>query len=345
MIGETPSYPDNPVGLESEGESGLTQQEKQQYIQTLQTMLNKGMDVSPHLGQGLKVSNGRIVERGFFDRSKKDLLRIGLLVAAGQIGGALTSGAAAPGAAGAEAAVDGSYIGADIAGTEAAALGGAGAAAGVGGAAAAVDGALPGTAGATGAGAGAAGAEAAVDGSYIGADVAGTEAQALGMGGGPLSILKTVGKYAQKAAPILGNMAKSGAEANQNRDRNAILAEGVKLARDKFALDAPTTRMHQTTKASMLNHAAPLTMQWGGPGSGLRGELPTYSGGATEALSHLSEDTGPLNNEVMRQNLQDQLSGRDHNMDYMKDMGKTSLLDKLIGIAASGTSLYGAVKG
>lgn len=92
--------------------SGLTAEEKQQFIAHLQTLHDSGIDISDQLGQGLKLDNGRVVERGFWDRSKGDLARIALLVGSGYVGGMLTGGMAP--AAGAPALDGGGTLAANL---------------------------------------------------------------------------------------------------------------------------------------------------------------------------------------------------------------------------------------
>lgn len=142
------------------------------------------------------------------------------------------------------------------------------------------------------------------------------------------------------AGNILGSMAKSGQEANAKKDDNRILQEREQLERDKFGLAAPTTRMRQTAQASILKNASPTTAEWGGPGSGLSGKIVNFGGGASQALSHLAEDSAPLAKQVMAKNLADQTANRDSQSPYINDIGKSSLFDKAIGLASTGVNVY-----
>lgn len=120
---------------------GLTQAEKQQVIARLQALHDAGYDISSQLGQGLELDdNGRVKERGFWSQSKGDLLRMGLLVGAGYVGGGLTGGWSGAGAAGATGAT----------GSGAGAAGGSGGLAGLAGPGYTVPSATLGTAGGIG---------------------------------------------------------------------------------------------------------------------------------------------------------------------------------------------------
>ena len=158
------------------------------------------------------------------------------------------------------------------------------------------------------------------------------------------SILSKAGPYAEKLAPILGGMAKSGAEANQNRDRILPSMEHAQLARDKYALDAPSTRMSQSVRASAIKNAAPVKVNWGGPGSGLRGEVPNFTGGYTGAVQNLDPQSRQLADTVLAKTLQDQLAGRDDESEWLDKFGSTSVQDKIVGGAATAANIYAGIR-
>lgn len=163
----------------------------------------------------------------------------------------------------------------------------------------------------------------------------------LAKSGGVLSgVLNTLGDI----APILGEASAGAQDANRQRDLAAVAGEQVKLNRDKFALEAPSTRMDQSTRASALRNVSPTSIAWGGKGSGKAGLVPQTTGGAKDILSKLRGDTSPLADTVLAQNLQDQLSGRDRLMNpLMNEVGKESVGDKILGGSAFGASILGAL--
>ncbi len=170
-------------------------------------------------------------------------------------------------------------------------------------------------------------------GAVAGPGIAGVE----GLGGG---ILPQVADAAKKVQPILGGMAKAGADANANRDRIMPSAESVKLARDKYALEAPSTRMTQSSKASILKGLQPAKTTWAGPGSGARGEMPTFSGGIPNAVSGMDPRAKELADGILTKNLQDQLAGKDAETPYLDKIGTTSATDKAVGAGAIGASIF-----
>lgn len=160
-----------------------------------------------------------------------------------------------------------------------------------------------------------------------------------------MSILDTIGKL----APILGGAAKSGQDANAQRDRNSVLAEQLRLNRDKFALDAPGKRLGTSTRASILSNFTPTRVSWGGPGSGLRGEIPQYSGGAAGSLANLDPQTKALAQQIIKDAIASQLrggetgGGEDRKATLPDNFGKSSTGDKILGGASTATSILGAL--
>jgi hypothetical protein len=234
---------------------------------------------------------------------------------------------------------------------------------GGGGAAAPVTGGAPAGLGATSTvapAAEAAVADAAVPGLTAGAIPGGVDAatmsgvgSALPAGGTGLgtglatggSILDKVKASAGKLSPILGNMAKAGADANAQRDRLLPSMESAKLARDKFALDAPGTRLSQSVKSSILKSASPTQINWAGPGSGLKGQIPSFTGGFSGALSNMDPQAKALADEILHKNLTDQLAGKDSQTTFLDQFGHESPMDKIIGGASTASSVWDAVKG
>lgn len=150
------------------------------------------------------------------------------------------------------------------------------------------------------------------------------------------------GDLLNKGADMLGNAAKSAQESNANRDRLIPSMSATKLARDKFALEAPTARLNQSMKAALMANMAPSHTTWAGPGSGLRGEVPTMTGGMDSAIPMARDAVKPLTDEVLRRNLQDQMAGKDSQDPYMAQFGKSSVGDKMLGWASSGLGILNA---
>lgn len=174
------------------------------------------------------------------------------------------------------------------------------------------------------------------------------------------SILTKIGKHlpfgigdaVSGIADVVGGAAKSAGQANDNRDYARIAAERAKLDRDKFATTAPNARMQTMLRAALGKNAQPAQVHWGGKGSGLRGEVPTYTGGVKSIYGALKDPTmaGGLDT-IMRDSLMAQqrggLSGgsQDTNMGVAdpSQMGKTSIMDKILGGTGLATGILGAI--
>lgn len=178
------------------------------------------------------------------------------------------------------------------------------------------------------------------EGAVVGSGIEGAD----GILGGIKGIAGKVSPYLDKLGPVLGNMAKAGAEANANRDRILPSMEAAQLARDKYALEAPSTRMSQSVKASILKNAQPSNVNWAGPGSGARGQVPTFTGGFTGALANLDPETRQLADTVLHKDLQDQLAGKDDSTRWLDQFGHESAMDKIIGGASTGVNIWDALR-
>lgn len=149
--------------------------------------------------------------------------------------------------------------------------------------------------------------------------------------------------------PVAGGAA--GANQKQNNFEDVTRQAGWnnletnRLARDKFAAVAPEQRLRTSNLANMTKNFTPTSIAWGGKGSGKRGEMPVYSGGA----SHVGKDprVQATADSVLGQELESQLAGAkgaDAKMSPQPAIGETSALDKLLGGLGLGGSALAALK-
>jgi hypothetical protein len=140
---------------------------------------------------------------------------------------------------------------------------------------------------------------------------------------------------------ILGAAGKARGEAQgQNEDRILKRAQ-VDLQRRQHMLDAPGQRVKAAKSASMVANYQPHKVNWAGPGSGLRGQIPEITGGFNNPDMY-SQDTRALANDTIKKHLVASLTGAD-NVPELPEMGKSNWLDKILGIGGLGSSLLGAV--
>lgn len=201
---------------------------------------------------------------------------------------------------------------------------GAGAGAGAGGA---------GSAGAGAAGAGVAGS--ALPSTVIGTGMMPTVAGGTGLAGaagtagaagGGGSVLSGVMKRAPQIASVLGGASGAAQEQKNFDSRNALDWERLKL-------QAPGERARTALSAALAKNYTPSAIKWGGPGSGLRGEIPTYSGGRPEAMSKALQDP------TLQQMLQQALSGRSPVDEAQSRTSRSGGMDKALGAGSLIASL------
>lgn len=172
--------------------------------------------------------------------------------------------------------------------------------------------------------------------------------------GGGIDALTNSGA-ASNLSTVLGSAA--GGALNQKTQSDLIkLALGNQgLSRQQFATAAPATRLSTGSKAALaaaLSKAGPVKVNWGGPGSGLRGQIPTYSGGFSDALASLKNDPTyqSLLDLVGKDELKQQQSGgaTGGNQDaatpsFLNGVGDPSTTGNILGGAGLATGILGAL--
>lgn len=181
-------------------------------------------------------------------------------------------------------------------------------------------------------------------GPSVASEVAGVDAVA-GGGGGILGTGVTGGRILQGAknlSPILGNAA--GAQQDQlNFDNQQQLSRDQLLQRAyETSLTEPGTRLKTSTNASMVANRTPVSHQWGGPGSGLRGETVKFSGGYANP-NLISPDTKTLADDIVHQQL---IEGLKHgsNIPGATRPKRPGVGGNILGGAALATGIVGGLR-
>jgi hypothetical protein len=175
---------------------------------------------------------------------------------------------------------------------------------------------------------------------------------------------------------VQGSAAERSNNNSQIRDQNALLAQlyGVRqgattnalqgqsneqtqharldLDRREHALDAPSTRMGQSVRGSILANAQPFKLE--GLPDRIASRMPQISGGLTPEM--FSPETRQLGQQMTRKALLDQLRGDEfeplQKTDFqsgvlappkMEDYQKSGLLEKIMAGLATGGALVGGV--
>lgn len=190
-------------------------------------------------------------------------------------------------------------------------------------------------------------------GSILGA--IGSVAAAPFTGGTSLAWLPGVIGAGGALADTLGGAAKAGQTQNNTSDMLKLALANTGLNRDKFALEAPGTRLSTGSSAALkaaLATAGPTKINWGGPGSGLRGEIPTTSGGVHDAIGNLKNNPDYMN--LLKTVGSDELAAEKRggasggNADaaqpsILNGVGQSSGADKALGFGAFGSSILAAL--
>lgn len=154
-------------------------------------------------------------------------------------------------------------------------------------------------------------------------------------------------------AAVLSRAAASAQSSNQVRDSQNLSAYGMhenaKAAQDRFALAAPGSRLSTSMRASLAGNFSPTKFNWNGPGSGLRGEIPTFSGGVREGMTNLDPQTKELAQQVIHDQLLAQMrgglsgQGKDYEVQQPPMPGQSSALDKLLGGGSTAAAIAAAL--
>ena len=142
----------------------------------------------------------------------------------------------------------------------------------------------------------------------------------------PASLISRVLGGLKDISPVLSNAAANEANANRYTDQFNLRA-----AEDNATL--PGTRYRTALRAALPSMTTPYTIHWGGPGSGLRGEIPTTSGGID--WSKMPPELAQLRDQLIHDELMQQLAGPIRQT-------PTSAGDKALGIAGTIAGIGGA---
>ena len=132
------------------------------------------------------------------------------------------------------------------------------------------------------------------------------------------------GNLFSNLSSVLGGAAKNQAASEQAADK-------TRLGYDQFNLEAPGERLKQATKAGFLQTATPYKAQWGGPGSGLKGQIVQMTGGLDP--TKLPASVKQLAGQVQNDQLMAELGGP------AKPTAGTSAGDKALGWGSVASSL------
>lgn len=213
-------------------------------------------------------------------------------------------------------------------------------------AAPAVIGAFGGPAGATTAAASSAAPAAAAAPSVAAPAVAGTTA-GTGTAATALSTKALLAKAIPGLADVVTKAAAADVDQSNKSDTLKLGLQDRALAAKKFSTQAPGERFTNAQRAALAKVATPASVKWGGPGSGLRGEVPEFSGGIKSIYAANQDPTmKALSDRVLQDSLESQLRGgptggnEDLGMGSASDVGEGSAAGDALGGIGMGLSIF-----
>lgn len=156
---------------------------------------------------------------------------------------------------------------------------------------------------------------------------------------------------AQNVAPILSNAAGQQSNARQQEIQNEQTDRQLAIQEQAAGQTADRERLRSSVRSSNILNATPSAVSWGGPGSGLRGELPKITGGFTGAMANLDPRVKEMADTQLKNNVVAQLSGSGQPTQPVEDEEQRrrrrgeSTGEKILGGVATGASILGAFSG
>lgn len=146
---------------------------------------------------------------------------------------------------------------------------------------------------------------------------------------------------------ILGGLSSIFGGASKGAREDRILQDQGNLQRDqlnqnRFRINEslPGDRLSTSVRASRVRNAEPVQFQWGGPGSGLRGELPQFTGGHANPNA-IDPRTRTQADDVLDQMIRAQM-GRTE-APQVSQPGRDSRGGRILGGLALGSSILGGI--
>lgn len=168
--------------------------------------------------------------------------------------------------------------------------------------------------------------------------------------GGSTSTLDSILKAAPALADIFGKAGASDVAQSNTSDQIKIALQNAGVNAKKLAVTAPGERLATGERAALAKVATPAQVHWNGPGSGLRGEVPTYTGGIKSIYdANQVPDMKALSDQVLHDSLVGQMQGgpsggnQDASLGSAANAGQGSTAGDVLGGIGMGTSVIAAL--
>lgn len=147
-------------------------------------------------------------------------------------------------------------------------------------------------------------------------------------------------------ADILSKAGASDLSQGNTADQIKIALLNAGINAKKLGVTAPATRLATGERAALAKAATPAQVHWDGPGSGLKGEVPSYTGGIKSIYAANQDPTmQALHDQVLNDSLVGEMNGgasggnQDASLGTAADAGQGSTAGDALGAVGLGTSI------
>lgn len=168
--------------------------------------------------------------------------------------------------------------------------------------------------------------------------------------GGSTGIIDSLLKVAPALSDIFSKAGASDVAQSNTADQLKIALLNAGINAKKLGVTAPATRLATGERAALAQAATPAQVHWDGPGSGLKGEVPTYTGGIKSIFDANQNPTmKALSNQVLNDSLVGEMSGgvsggnQDASLGSAANVGQGSTAGDVLGGLGLGTSVTAAL--
>lgn len=156
----------------------------------------------------------------------------------------------------------------------------------------------------------------------------------------PFPLLAAIPSIMGGLSSIFGGASKGAREDRILQDQGNLQRDQLNQNRFRINEGLPGDRLSTSVRASRVRNAEPVQFQWGGPGSGARGELPQFTGGHANPNA-IDPRTRTQADDVLNQMIQAQM-GRTE-APQISQPGRDSRGGSILGGLALGSSILGGV--
>lgn len=156
----------------------------------------------------------------------------------------------------------------------------------------------------------------------------------------PFPLLAAIPSIMGGLSSIFGGASKGAREDRILQDQSLLRRD--QLNQDRFRTNEalPGSRLSTSVQASRVKNQSPVKFEWGGPGSGLRGETARFTGGHANP-DLIDPRTRQQADDVLNQMIQAQMGRKE--APQISAMPKEGRGSRILGGLALGSSILGGI--